>query len=93
MFEPASKSMPAIDYVSMVRSVYTDRRAMVLAVSACAVGSGSAAFKTGSWILWGVTAVFGLIAVFRYISMTHFLRANVGPTDVEQAYKWEVRAT
>ena len=93
MFEPASKSMPAIDYVSMVRSVYTDRRAMVLAVSACAVGSGSTAFKTGSWILWGVTAVFGLIAVFRYISMTHFLRANVGPTDVEQAYKWEVRAT
>ncbi len=30
MFEPASKSMPAIDYVSMVRAVYGDRRAMLL---------------------------------------------------------------
>src|ERR1700712_2643900 len=93
MFEPASKSMPAIDYVSTVRAVYTDRRAMVTAVLACAIAAGTAAFKTGSPLLWGTAAVFILIAVLRFISMTAFIKAKVGPTDVEAAQKWEVRAT
>jgi diguanylate cyclase (GGDEF)-like protein len=93
MFEPASKSMPALDYVSTVRAVYTDRRAMVTAVLGCAVGSGAAAVKTGSPLLWGITAVFVLIAVFRFVSMTQFINARVGPTDVEAAQKWELRAT
>jgi len=93
MFEPASKSMPAIDYVSMVRAVYTDRRAMVVAVLACAIASGASAYKASSPILWVITAVFILIASLRYVSMTAFLAAKVGPTDVEAAQKWEVRAT
>ena len=62
MFEPASKSMPAIDYVSTVRAVYTDRRAMVMAVLSCAVAASAAAVKTGSPLLWGNAAVFVLIA-------------------------------
>jgi diguanylate cyclase (GGDEF)-like protein len=85
--------MPAIDYVSMVRAVYTDRRAMVVAVLACAIASGASAYKASSPILWVITAVFILIASLRYVSMTAFLAANVGPTDVEAAQKWEVRAT
>ena len=93
MFEPASKSMPAIDYVSTVRAVYTDRRAMVTAVLACAIAAGTAAFKTDSLLLWGNAAAFVLIAVLRFISMTRFIAAKVGPTDVEAAQKWEVRAT
>ena len=93
MFEPASKSMPAIDYVSTVRAVYTDRRAMVMAVLSCAVAASAAAVKTGSPLLWGNAAVFVLIAIFRYVSMTRFIAAKVGPTDVEAAQKWELRAT
>ena len=93
MFEQASKSMPAIDYVSMVRAVYGDRRAMLVAVLSCALGSGAAAYKTDSWILWGITAVFVLIAGGRFVAITQFLAAKVGPTDVEEAEKWEVRAT
>src|SRR4051794_31650815 len=93
MFEPASKSMPAIDYVSMVTSVYKDRRAMVMASVGCAIGAGASAYKTSSLLLWAVTAAFLVIAFFRYISMTRFLAEKVGPTDVEAAAKWEVRAT
>ena len=39
MFEPASKSMPAIDYVSMVRAVYGDRRATLVATLSSAIGN------------------------------------------------------
>jgi diguanylate cyclase (GGDEF)-like protein len=93
MFEPASKSMPAIDYVSMVRAVYGDRRAMFVAVLSCALGAGASAYKTGSWPLWAIAVVFVLIALGRFVSITRFLAARVGPADVEAAEKWEHRAT
>ena len=93
MLEPASKSMPAIDYVSMVRAVYGDRRATLVATLSSAVGAGAAAYKTGHWSLWVVTAVFVLIAIGRYITITRFLAARVEPTDVVAAEKWEKVAT
>jgi diguanylate cyclase (GGDEF)-like protein len=85
--------MPAIDYVSMVRAVYGDRRAMLMAVLGCAVGSGAAAFKTHSPVLWAITAVFVVIAIGRFFAITSFIAARVGPTDVVEAEKWELRAT
>ena len=93
MFEPAYKSMPAIDYVSMVRAVYGDRRAMLLANLSSAIGAGATAVKTDSILLWMVTAGFVLIAIGRYISITQFIKAKVGPTDVAAAEVWEGRAT
>jgi diguanylate cyclase (GGDEF)-like protein len=93
MFEPASKSMPAIDYVSMVRSVYGDRRATLMATLSSAIAAGAAAFKTGHWALWAVTAVFLLIGIGRFITITKFIEAKVGPTDVPAAEKWEKIAT
>jgi diguanylate cyclase (GGDEF)-like protein len=93
MFEPASKSMPAIDYVSMVRSVYGDRRATLMATLSSAIASGAAAYKTGHWALWAVTAVFLLIGVGRFITISKFIEAKVGPTDVPAAEKWEGIAT
>src|SRR6218665_849398 len=90
---PARKSMPAIDYVSIVKSVYTDRRAMVMGALLCAVGASASAFKTGSPILWSIAAIFVVIAIFRFIDMTAFLRLKIGPTDVETAARWELRAT
>ena len=93
MFEPAHKSMPAIDYVSMVRAVYGDRRATVLATMSSAVASGAAAFKTGHWTLWLVTTLFVLIGIGRYITITKFNNAKVGPADVSAAEKWEKVAT
>lgn len=93
MLTPARKTMPAIDYVSIVKSVYTDRRAMVMGALCCVLGVSAGAFKTGSPILWAIAAGFVLVAIYRYIDMTLFARANIGATDVEAAAKWEVRAT
>jgi diguanylate cyclase (GGDEF)-like protein len=93
MFEPASKSMPAIDYVSIVTSVYKDRRAMILGALACAIGAGACAFKTNSVSLYAIAAAFVLIGILRFISMTRFLKQNIGPTDVAAAQRWEVEAT
>jgi diguanylate cyclase (GGDEF)-like protein len=85
--------MPAIDYVSIVASLYTDRRAMVMASMACIVGIAITAFKTGSPWLWATAAACLLVTVYRYVDMTLFMRAKVGPTDVDAAARWEVRAT
>ncbi|MBI4921693.1 MAG: EAL domain-containing protein [Devosia nanyangense] len=93
MFEPAVKSMPAIDYVSIVRSVYTDRRAMALGALACFIGAAAGAYKTNSLSLYVIAGAFVLIGVLRFWDMTRFLKANMGPTDVEAAARWELRAT
>src|SRR3569623_1163149 len=93
MFEPASKTMPAIDYVSIVSSVYKDRRAMILGALACAIGAGSCGFKTNSLGLYAIAAAFILIGALRFLSMTRFLKASIGPTDVAAAQRWEVEAT
>ncbi len=93
MLTPARKTMPAIDYVSIVKSVYTDRRAMVMGALCCVLGVSAGAFKTGSLILWAIAAGFVLVAIYRYIDMTLFARAKIGATDVDAAAKWEVRAT
>ena len=93
MFEAASKTMPAIDYVSIVTSVYKDRRAMILGALACAIGAGSCAFKTGSFSLYAIAAAFILIGILRFISMTRFLNANIGPTDVVAEQLWELEST
>ena len=85
--------MPAIDYVSIVKSVYTDRRAMVMGALACIVGAAVTANKTGSIALWAVVAGFVFVTIYRFVDMTMFARERIGATDVEAAAKWEVRAT
>jgi diguanylate cyclase (GGDEF)-like protein len=85
--------MPAIDYVSTVKSVYTDRRAMVMGAVAAVLGVAATAIKTQSPIIWAITGGFVLVTLYRYLDMTAFIRAKVGPTDVDAAAHWEVRAT
>ena len=93
MFEPASKSMPAIDYVSIVTSVYTDRRAMIFGALACAIGAVACAIKTDAISLYIIAAGFVVVGILRFQDMTRFLRSKIGPTDVAAAAKWELRAT
>ncbi len=64
-----------------------------MATLSSAVGAGAAAYKTGHWSLWAVTAVFVLIAIGRYITISRFIEAKVEPTDVATAEKWEKIAT
>jgi diguanylate cyclase (GGDEF)-like protein len=93
VFNPARKSMPAIDYVSIVKSLYTDRRAMVMAAMACIVGSGLTAYAADSPVLWTVTVGFVLVTAYRYMDSIRFERDEVGATDVVKAAKWENHAT
>ena len=93
MFTPARKSMPVIDYVSIVRSVYNDRRAMVVGALGCVLCTGATGYITGSAILWAIAVGFFLSGMLRFFDMTRFKRANIGPTDVEAAARWEARAT
>jgi diguanylate cyclase (GGDEF)-like protein len=85
--------MPAIDYVSIVKSVYGDRRAMVLGALCCVVGVSTGAIKTGSPILWAIAVAFVLVAIYRYVDMARFAREQIQPEDAATAAKWEVRAT
>ncbi len=93
MFAPARKSMPAIDYVSIVRSVYTDRRAMVVGAFACVLCTCVTGYVTGSLAFYAIAAGFVVSAIFRFMDMTRFKHANIGPVDVENASRWEVRTT
>jgi len=93
MFTPARKSMPAIDYVSIVRAVYKDRRGMLFGTFASAVGATACAVKTGSPVLYCVTALLVLIGILRYVNMSQFEKADIAADDVEAASYWESRAT
>ncbi len=93
MLTSAQKIMPVIDYVSIVRSVFKDRRAMVHGTLASAIGAGSAAYKTQSMLLWGFAGLFVLIAIFRFIDMGRFPPEKLDGNDVEMAARWELRAT
>jgi diguanylate cyclase (GGDEF)-like protein len=90
---PARKAMPAIDYVSIIKSVYKDRRAMLLGALCCILGVSTGAFKTGSPILWSIALAFVVVTAYRFVDMTLFARANISAEDVEAAGHWEVRAT
>ncbi|HVW91685.1 MAG TPA: EAL domain-containing protein [Devosia sp.] len=93
MFTQARRSMPAIDYVSIVRSAYDNRRAMLLGALVCTLGTAACAIKTESPLFWAILAGFVLQTVYRYVDMTLFLRAGIGPADVEAAARWEMRST
>jgi diguanylate cyclase (GGDEF)-like protein len=85
--------MPAIDYVSIVRSVYDNRRAMLLGSLVCIFGAVACAIKTQSPLFWAIAVCFVLQAVYRYVDMTLFLRVKIDPQDVETAARWEMRST
>ena len=93
MFTPARKSMPALDYVSIVRSVYTDRRAMIVGAAGCVLCTCATGYVTGSYIMWVIAAGFIFSGAARFLDMARFQKAKIGPTDVEAAARWEVRAT
>lgn len=93
MLTPARKTMPAIDYVSIIKSVYKDRRAMLLGALCCILGVSTGAYKTNSLVLWAIAIAFCLVTIYRFVDMTLFARAKIGPLDVDAASRWEVRAT
>jgi diguanylate cyclase (GGDEF)-like protein len=88
----ARKTMPPLDYVSIIRSVYSDRREMLLGAFASAAVASVSAFKADAPILLAVAAAIVLVALLRFYTMRAFWRADVGDDDAETAEQWENRA-
>ncbi len=93
MFEPAYKNLPPVDYVSMIRSLYAERRVMMLGALASALAAALAGVEARNWVLFGVAAAFVLLGIARNIDMLAFARAPFADDDVETARRWENRAT
>ncbi|WP_332689041.1 putative bifunctional diguanylate cyclase/phosphodiesterase [Devosia sp.] len=92
MFTSARKTTPALDYVSIIRSVYGDRRAMLAGAFASAFAAGLSAYKAQSAPLYVIAFAFVIIGVVRYLNMRAFWYAAIDSDDAEAAEQWENRA-
>ena len=92
MLRSARKTMPALDYVSIIRSVYGDRRQMLLGAFASAAMAAVSAFKAEAPILWCIAAAILIVGFVRLYNMNAFWRASIGDDDAEAAERWENRA-
>ncbi len=84
--------MPALDYVSIIRSVYRDRRAMLAAAWGTALAAALSAYKSQSLPLFAIALAFIIMGVLRYADSRAFQRADIGSDDAEAAEHWENRA-
>ncbi|MBE7732691.1 putative bifunctional diguanylate cyclase/phosphodiesterase [Devosia faecipullorum] len=84
--------MPALDYVSIIRSVYGDRRQMLLGAFASAAVAAVSAFKAEAPILWCIAAALLIVGFVRLYNMNAFWRTSIGDDDAESAERWENRA-
>ena len=84
--------MPALDYVSIIRSVYRDRRAMLAAACGTALAAGLCAYNSQSLPLFVIAVALIVIGLLRYADARAFLRAAIGNEDADAAEYWENRA-
>ncbi|UYN98699.1 MAG: EAL domain-containing protein [Devosia sp.] len=92
MLTSAKKTMPALDYVSIIRSVYGDRRAMLAGAFASALSAALTAYRSQSLALYAIAVAFVVLGIIRYFNMRAFWRAGIGQTDAHTARNWEDRA-
>lgn len=92
VFTSARKTMPALDYVSIIRSVYNDRRAMLAAALGTALAAGLSAYKSQSLPLAVVAVAMIVLGVLRFMDALAFERAAIASDDAERAEHWENRA-
>jgi diguanylate cyclase (GGDEF)-like protein len=84
--------MPALDYVSIIRSVYGDRRAMLAGAIASAFAAGISAYRASSEPLYLIAFAFIVIGIVRYLNMQAFWKAAISSDDAIAAERWENRA-
>ena len=84
--------MPALDYVSIIRSVYGDRRAMLAGAIASAFAAGISAYRASSEPLYLIAFAFIVIGLVRYLNMRAFWKAAISNDDAVAAERWENRA-
>lgn len=84
--------MPALDYVSIIRSVYGDRWVMLTGALASASMAIISAIKAQAPILIPVAVALLLVGLIRYANMKAFQAAEIGDDDAGAAEHWENRA-
>jgi diguanylate cyclase (GGDEF)-like protein len=84
--------MPSLDYVSIIRSVYKDRRTMLAAALGTAVAAGLSAYKSQSLPLFAIAVAFIVMGALRFANARAFERANIDNDDGDAAEHWENRA-
>lgn len=89
MLQSAHTKMPAIDYVSIIASLYKDKRAILFGTGATAIAAGAAAFQASSWILLFHAVVFAVGGLVRLRTAQRFEKNPPHEDDVEAALVWE----
>jgi diguanylate cyclase (GGDEF)-like protein len=92
-FEAAHKILPPADYVAMIRSLYADRRSMLLGAFGSALAAAVAALESRSILLGSFAVLFVLVGVLRNLDMRAFEAIKLRDNDVRKALHWEIRAT
>src|SRR5690606_1817633 len=88
----ARKTMPALAYVSIVRSVYGERLALLTGAFASTLAAALTAWKAASPSLYIIAVLFAVLGVARYANMRAFWRTAISNDDVAAAEYWENRA-
>ncbi|MCB9992397.1 MAG: EAL domain-containing protein [Hyphomicrobiaceae bacterium] len=92
MLQPANARMPAIDYVSIIASLYKDKRAVILGTLASAIGAFAAGHAADAPILYVHAILFVITAFVRYAEAVRFSKNPPKETEVAKAMRWERRA-
>lgn len=93
IFVAAHRILPPADYVEMIRSLYADRRSMLLGAFGSAIAATVAAFEAKSPLLGIFTVLFIVVSLLRNLDMKAFDKVQLGDNDVRKALHWEMRAT
>ncbi len=83
------KTLPTVDYISIIASLYRDKRAMVVGMAATIIAVLLAAVKTGAPVLFVIALVFAVSTGFRYANMAAFERNPPHDEDRAAARYWE----
>lgn len=93
MFYSVRKKLPAVDYVSIVRSLYADPWSMLYGAIAATIATVAAGVKTGSPALFAVAAGFIIVGLLRHFDCLKFARTELAADDADEAARWELHAT
>jgi diguanylate cyclase (GGDEF)-like protein len=77
----------------MIRSLYADRRVMLLGAISSALVAVVAGIEANNLLLIGIAFGFLIVGIVRNIDMRAFETAKLADDDVGTAVKWELRAT
>ncbi len=85
--------MPALDYVSIVSSLFKDKLALSVGTLVSAFASAVAGFSAQAPVLYVFSVLFVLMAIWRSRQADQFRAQNIGSEDAGGAEYWEMQAT